>query len=280
VENKTALTVLSKPVSRTTFVLGKYFGLAAAVSLAMYIAGLAFLFTVRHKVVQSAATPYDQPVWVFGALGALATLIVAALVNYLSGAHFPTAAITIGTPVLTAGFLLTGFWDAKWNLNEPYGKGIDLSLLAAMILIWQAVLLLSAIALLASTRLKQAATLAFTFAALLVGLWNDSFFGTKSGLASGIVPTTSQPTAAAWQLAASSPALPTVLHHDPAWLKGVYGVCYRTLPNFNFYWTSDAILQNVPIPFLYVGQVGVYTICYIAALLALGVVCFQTKEVS
>lgn len=280
VENKTALTVLSKPVSRTTFILGKYLGLAAAVTLAMYVVGLVFLFTVRHKVMQSASQPYDQPVWMFGALAALFSLLVAALWNYLSGAHFPTAALAVGTPVLTIGLLLTGIWDAKWNLNDPYGKGIDVAMLAAMLLVWQAVLLLAAIALAAGTRLKQAATLAVTFGALLLGLWNDSFFGVRSGLASGIVPTTSQPATAPWSLSTSAPATFVQLPHDPAWLKTTYAVCYRALPNFNFYWVSDAILQNVPIPFTYVVQVGLYTACYVAAMLALGVMLFQTREVS
>ena len=281
VENKTALTVLSKPVSRTTFVLGKYLGLAGAVSLAMLLVGLAFLFTVRHKVMQNATQPYDQPVWVFGAVGTMVSLLLAALANYFYRVHFPTAAIAVGTPLLTVGFLLTGFWDAQWNLNEPYGKGLEPALLAAMILIWQAVLLLAAVALLASTRLKQAATLAFTFAALVAGLWNDCF----SACAADWRPASSPPRRSRRRRPGACPPapwrLPPVVYHYPAWLKGVYAVGYRVLPNFNFYWNqARRILQNVPVPFSYVGQAGVYTAIYIAALLALAVACFQTKEIS
>ncbi|MCZ6543854.1 MAG: ABC transporter permease, partial [Planctomycetota bacterium] len=43
IENRTVLTVISKPVSRPVFVLGKYLGVAGALALAMVYMSLVFL---------------------------------------------------------------------------------------------------------------------------------------------------------------------------------------------------------------------------------------------
>ena len=56
IEDRTALTVISKPVARATFVLAKFFGVAAAILLFYYISALAYLMTLRHGVMPAAGT--------------------------------------------------------------------------------------------------------------------------------------------------------------------------------------------------------------------------------
>jgi hypothetical protein len=51
VEGKTALTVLSKPVSRRDFILGKYFGISWSVGLMVVILGLVLLVSVAYKPI-------------------------------------------------------------------------------------------------------------------------------------------------------------------------------------------------------------------------------------
>jgi ABC-type transport system involved in multi-copper enzyme maturation permease subunit len=51
VEGKTALTVLSKPVSRRDFILGKFVGIAWAVGLMVVIFGVLLLITVAYKPI-------------------------------------------------------------------------------------------------------------------------------------------------------------------------------------------------------------------------------------
>jgi hypothetical protein len=51
VEGKTALTVLSKPVSRRDFILGKFFGISWSVGLMIVILGLLLLVTVSYKPI-------------------------------------------------------------------------------------------------------------------------------------------------------------------------------------------------------------------------------------
>src|SRR5438477_3012435 len=48
IENRTALTVISKPVARPLFVLGKFFGVAGALALATLYMSFVFLLVEEH----------------------------------------------------------------------------------------------------------------------------------------------------------------------------------------------------------------------------------------
>ena len=66
IENKTVLTVISKPVSRPLFLFSKVAGLAAALAVAFYLLGIVFLLTMRHKVMERSSQDFDLPVIIFG----------------------------------------------------------------------------------------------------------------------------------------------------------------------------------------------------------------------
>ncbi len=50
IEDRTAITVLSKPVNRWHFIIGKFLGIVAAVALLTFILGIAFSGAVYYKV--------------------------------------------------------------------------------------------------------------------------------------------------------------------------------------------------------------------------------------
>jgi len=54
IEGRTALTLLSKPVGRRQFILGKFLGVIAPVAILFVILGAIFLSTVSYKVVYDA----------------------------------------------------------------------------------------------------------------------------------------------------------------------------------------------------------------------------------
>src|SRR5262245_7558777 len=60
IEQKTVLTTVSKPVSRGIFVVGKALGVFAAVTLAYYLATIAFVMTMRHGVLQMSSESSDM----------------------------------------------------------------------------------------------------------------------------------------------------------------------------------------------------------------------------
>jgi len=61
IEGRTALTVLSKPIGRREFILGKYLGIVSAVAVNFIVVGTLFLIFTSYKVVYDAresADPY------------------------------------------------------------------------------------------------------------------------------------------------------------------------------------------------------------------------------
>jgi ABC-type transport system involved in multi-copper enzyme maturation permease subunit len=54
IEGKTALTLLSKPVTRRQFILGKYLGIVWPVTIMFIVLGLVFLVTISCKVVHDS----------------------------------------------------------------------------------------------------------------------------------------------------------------------------------------------------------------------------------
>lgn len=64
IDGKTALTVLSKPVSRRDFILGKFVGIAWAVGLMTVIFGIVLLIGVAYKPIYDAREGADiDPTW-------------------------------------------------------------------------------------------------------------------------------------------------------------------------------------------------------------------------
>jgi ABC-type transport system involved in multi-copper enzyme maturation permease subunit len=64
IEGRTALTVLSKPVRRTSFVLGKFFGISWTLILMYLILGAVFLVLVAYKPIYDAKeSSAEDPTW-------------------------------------------------------------------------------------------------------------------------------------------------------------------------------------------------------------------------
>ncbi|MCA9230090.1 MAG: ABC transporter permease subunit [Planctomycetales bacterium] len=64
IEGRTALTVLSKPVGRRQFIMGKFMGIVWPILLMFVILGIVFLLTVSYKVVYDAReSSKTAPIW-------------------------------------------------------------------------------------------------------------------------------------------------------------------------------------------------------------------------
>ncbi|MCP4591514.1 MAG: hypothetical protein GY842_12280 [bacterium] len=254
IENKTVLTVVSKPVGRPVFILGKYLGLIAALSLAYYIGFLAFAMSLRHSVLQASADPWDMPILAFGLGGAILSLILAALLNYLNDNEFMGTALAIVTPVLTFGLIAASFFDAEWNL-QPFADGFlrrktiygeELSstqIILAAFMVLMAVSIITAVALAASTRLGQVMTLVVCILVLVVGLISDYVLG------------------------------------GPAETSAIASAAYHLYPNLGVFWVIDALNNEIPIPPSYLAKVSLYAGLYVVAILMIGVALFQRREV-
>jgi hypothetical protein len=120
IEDKTVLTVVAKPISRSVFVLGKYFGLFGALLAAHYLALVAFLMSMRHGVLQTAAESSDVTVLVLGPGVVVLCMLFAGLMNFVYGWRFLPGMIALTIPALTIGgiILLVIDRDFKFAVYE------------------------------------------------------------------------------------------------------------------------------------------------------------------
>ncbi len=243
IENKTVLTVISKPVPRPLFLGAKFLGLSGALLLAFYLCTIVFLLTVRHKVLQRASDQYDLPVILFGCGAALATVMIAAFCNYLYDMHFSSTAIALAFPLMTLALALVALISPAWEIQRFGQDFMDGQVIGAALLVFAMLLILTAVAVAVSTRLGELATLTICTAVMLVGLVSDTLFG----------------------------------QYQQTFLPAK--VAYWLAPNLAFLWVTDALTQENPITLHYVGMAFGYALLLVVAYLLIGVAAFQKREV-
>ncbi len=179
IDNRTVMTVVSKPVPRPAVVVGKYLGAATALFAAFWSLAAVFLLTVRHRVASGGPTDaaFDGPVIVFGLTATLAAVMVAASANYLRSRPFGSG--FIGAQAMAATVALAAAWslDKSWRPQSPLVEW-NPQLMIAVTLVFEAVLVLAAVAIAASTCLGQTMTLLVCVAVFLAGLVSEYFLGT------------------------------------------------------------------------------------------------------
>jgi len=251
IESFTVLTVISKPVPRPVFLLGKYLGVAGAVAVAYCLLSTVFLMTLRHGVMETSAHKFDQPILSFGLLALAISLLAATFGNYVYGWHFTATFTAWMVPLATLALVAALFFSRRWQPQNPlaaeFGPYEDprrvIQVLYALILILFAVLVLTAFAVALSTRFGQVMTLTLCAAVFLLGLLSDYYFGR---------------------------------HVDDSLL---YRIAYAVAPKMQFFWVGDALTQELEIPLKHIRNVAAHAVLYILAVLSFGVALFQTREV-
>lgn len=240
IEDKTVLTVMAKPVSRATFIFGKFGGVAAAVMLFYYLGSLVYLMTIRHKVMPAASDPYDWPVIVLGCSAVAISVVVALVGNYMFAWTFTSTVIFSAAICMSISMGVISFVGKGWQIVE-FGYELHWQLVVALITMAMAVLIFVATAIAASTRLGQVTTLLVCFGILIVGSSHPYLFGYWSN------------------------------HSVLAWAAS--WVC----PNLTHFYPIDALAADKIIPMSFVSLAAVYCACFIAAMLALSVSLFERR---
>lgn len=243
IENRTVLTVVSKPVGRGTFLLGKYLGVAAAMAVAFYLTGLVMLLIVRHKSMETASDEYDQPVLLFGGVAILLAILIAGACNFLYRMHFPSTVVVLAVPLMTLAVIGVCFVSPDWTF-QPFGTDFaDGQLIAAAACVFLILLILAAVAVVASTRLGPVMTLMAAALFLVLGL-SGSYL---------LAP-----------------------YRDTNLLAALG---YKLLPHIQYLWLADHLTEGFQISAAYVAQTVLYAVLWVAAILSLGVALFQTRQV-
>jgi len=236
----TALAVLAKPVGRAQFLLAKYAGLAGALAVLTYVNLVAVLLASRM-----AYDAYGSTDWVGLSIFVGALLLAYAMggfSNFFLRRPFVSDAVLSVVLMATLAFLVINFIGKEGQL-QAFGKDIDWRMGQAALLILFAVWILAGLALLCSTRLEMISTLAICSAVFLLGLMSDYFFG----------------------------------NHAKSWWASV---AYSLLPNWQLFWTGDALEQGKAIPWSYVGSAFGYTVAYVGAALAAALCLFEDRELA
>lgn len=255
VDNRTVLTVVSKPVPRPVFVVGKFAGVAGALGLAFWTLMLIFLLTVRHKVMQRASDDFDGPVLLFGALAILLALVGSTLANYFYRWVFTSTFVFVFAAMSTVAVGLTLVINSHWQF-QPVVTDLDPQLLTALLLVFEAVLILTAVAIACSTRLGQVMTLVICTLVFLLGLVSH-YFSTQADKTIGNVGD-------------------SVVHQVLYWLLKAF---FFLVPNLQYLWQADAISQGSTITAGHLLLLSGYSLFYVGAVLCLAVALFQTREV-
>lgn len=245
IENKTVLTVIAKPISRPLFLVGKFTGLAGALITQFYLNTLVFVLTVRHGVLDYATKPWDAPVLTFGIGAVLAALVVAAFCNYVYGLDFPSTAIGVLAPLLTVAVLLVGKFGKQWEAIPFASDFVGGQVLIAAFLVMLIVLVMTAVAVAASTRFGQMATLLICTVVLGLGIVADYALGRH------------------------------------AQSSHVAGALYHVFPNVGPFWIIDGLhagTEGTAVPLSYVGYATGYALLLTVAILCLAVASFQRRE--
>ena len=242
IRSGTALTVLAKPVSRTTFILAKYVGLAATLLLITYTNMVATLLASRmaFDAYGNADTLgfsiYMASVALAFAVGGFSNFFLRR--TFVSDAAFAFVVLTTVALWVVAQFTVV---DRAFD----GAARIDWRVVPAGVLILFALWILAGLALACSTRLEVIPSLAVCTAVFLLGLMTDYLF--KGPADAGV-----------W------------------WAK----IGYAVMPNWQQFWLADALEDKKSIPWAYVIKAAGYLVTYVCAALALALALFEDRELS
>ena len=176
IENKTVLTVVSKPISRAAVVIGKFFGVMGASLLATFIMTFFLLLALKHGVLSTVSDDLHMPVITFGLGAIFLSLAAGAFTNFAYGWSFTQTALLVLAPAIAIAYIAAAPFEADWKLS-PLSEVLKPEVIKACIASIGALIVLTSIATAASTRLGQVMTIMICLGMFMLGLLSDYFVG-------------------------------------------------------------------------------------------------------
>lgn len=176
IENKTILTVVSKPVARPVLIFGKYLGVSVAILGAMVVMLLYLLFSLRHGVMTTVSDELDQPVLTFALGAAFLALGLGGWCNYFYNWNFAQTASLFLLPFTCIGYVAVLFLGKEWKF-QPLLTDFKPQVTVACLCLMLAVMVLVAVAVAASTRLGRVMTIVLCFGIFVLSLFSNYLIG-------------------------------------------------------------------------------------------------------
>lgn len=309
----TALAVLSKPVGRAQFLLAKYAGLVAALTVLTYVNLVAALLASRMAFDAYGKTDLFA-VGVF-VLGLALAYLMGGFSNFFLRRPFVSDAVFCLVLMVTVAFVVINFYS-KTLKPQAFATGVDWRLVPAGVLVLFALWILASLALACSTRLDMIPTLVVCSAVFLLGTMSDYLFGRHAG------PVWRHDLQAElgnsrWSESQKAVLREIIAKYDQdkdgkvsfqerqklsaedkarlarAGLRGTWwaSVLYTVTPNWQLFWLADMLdadlvditgepIEQPPFPWGYVGKAFAYAVGYVGAALALAICLFEERELS
>lgn len=299
----TALAVLAKPVGRAQFLLAKYAGLVAALTLLCFVNLLAALLSSRMAF--DAYGSADLLAIGLFALALVLAYVLGGFSNFFLRRPFVSDAVFCLTLMVTIAFVVINFYN-KEGKPQVFAAGVDWRMIPAGVLILFAVWILAGLALACSTRLDMIPTLAICSAFFLLGIMSDYLFGRRAdpvwqyeleqesastrwsenqkALLRDIVARYDKDHNGA--LDAAERAAISAEDKSRMIRAGMGGsrwasLLYSVTPNWQLFWLADALDSGKStFHWGYVGKAFAYVVFYVGAVLAVAVVFFEERELS
>jgi len=179
IENKTVLTVVSKPVGRPTLLIGKYLGVAGAILVSVVIMLLFLLLAIRHGVLSTTSDLVDYPVIVFGMGAVVISIALAAWCNYFYNWQFSQTLTLLLLPLVIIAYLLCLKIGKEWKFQDLH-TDFKPQISIACICLTMALLVFASIATAISTRLSQVMTIVVCVGIFVASLMSNYFLGSKA----------------------------------------------------------------------------------------------------
>jgi ABC-type transport system involved in multi-copper enzyme maturation permease subunit len=298
----TALAVLAKPVGRAQFLLAKYVGLAGALTLLTYMNTISALLASRMAFDAYGST--DLPALGLFAGALVLGYAVAGGSNFFLRRTFVSDAVIAVVVMGTLAFCVVAFFMRR-DLAFQEVAAVDWRLVPAAVLILFALWVLAGLALACATRLEMIPTLAICGGIFLFGLMSDYLFGRLAQpvwlrelpAAQADSGRTAEQQAllrelseqydtnrTGWLDPEEQATVPAELRErlSDAGLGRHWwaSVLYTLAPNWQLFWLADGLDGTNRIPWSYVGKAFGYMLAYLGAVMIVGLLLFEDRELS
>jgi hypothetical protein len=289
-------------VGRAQFLLTKYLGLAAALTVLTYVNALSTLLASR-MAFDAYGDADTRSLGIFCGALVLAHALGGFMNYFLNRPYVPNAVASVVVMATLAFVFITQFTKTT-NRFGDVPNTVDWRLAPASVLILFARLVLAGVALACSTRFEMIPTLAICSGVFLLGLMSDYLFGRRAepvwmsnlqtemnsaqltaqqkGLLKELVDKYDRNKDGRLEAAEQSLSAEDKQRLVQAGLGGRWwaSVLYSIVPNWQLFWLADALEGKNQIPWSYVGRAFGYVVGYLGASLALGLLLFEDRELS
>ncbi len=232
--------IMSRPVSRSAFVFGKWAGLVAGLFVLLASAAVAYLWGTRliyheHFVERLGLIVYGVTV--------LATLVALTARHYLFKGTFVCQANVVLPAVLLVAFGVLNVFGYDGRMPATYGALVDWSTLQAHLCVFLALLVFSAV--------TCCFAVLFDHAMLMIVAIVLFFGGLVMEWCVGLLP-----------------------------LSAVRSLCHLVLPNWQIYWIADRVADHGSVDVGALLSLAVHSVCQAVLFLLIGTRFFQRREIT